>query len=181
MGTGMIDRVDWLVLMYQLPTQPSRLRATVWRRLKSLGALYLHNSVAALPASYAAERALRTLHREIREMGGTASLMRSNFLCGNATTKRAFNTARDGEYQEIIDSAGDLRNLIAEKQGAAAATYADLETCEERLGKLQKSFDGCTARDVLHAGLRQSAESELERCAKDLQQYASRVFSEESE
>ncbi len=29
--------------------EPTRLRSTVWRRLKALGAVYLQNSVAALP------------------------------------------------------------------------------------------------------------------------------------
>ena len=49
----------WLVLIYRVPPVPTRLRSTVWRRIKSLGAIYLQNSAAALPASVATERALR--------------------------------------------------------------------------------------------------------------------------
>jgi hypothetical protein len=45
------DPAGWLVLVYRIPSDPTRLRATVWRRLKSLGAVYLQNSAAALPAS----------------------------------------------------------------------------------------------------------------------------------
>ncbi len=37
--------------VYRVPSEPTRLRAAVWRRLKSLGAIYLQNSAAALPAS----------------------------------------------------------------------------------------------------------------------------------
>ncbi|GAY10922.1 Chromate resistance protein ChrB [Pseudonocardia sp. N23] len=48
----------WLVLIYRVPSEPTRLRATVWRRLKGLGAIYVQNSVAALPEGPAAERAL---------------------------------------------------------------------------------------------------------------------------
>jgi DNA-binding transcriptional regulator PaaX len=48
----------WLLLIYRVPPEPTRLRSTVWRRIKSLGAIYLQNSVAALPASTANERAL---------------------------------------------------------------------------------------------------------------------------
>ncbi len=55
----------WLLLVYRVPSEPSRLRATVWRRIKSLGAIYLQSSAAALPASVAAERALRKLRSEI--------------------------------------------------------------------------------------------------------------------
>jgi hypothetical protein len=72
-GSGS-DR-GWLLLVYRIPAEPTRLRATVWRRLKSLGAVYLQNSAAALPAGGNAERALRRLRREILEMNGTAVLL----------------------------------------------------------------------------------------------------------
>src|ERR1700676_946509 len=65
----------WLLLVYRVPSEPSRLRAAVWRRLKSLGAIYLQNSAAALPASVGAERALRKLRSQILDMGGTAAPM----------------------------------------------------------------------------------------------------------
>src|SRR6516164_5540576 len=58
----------WLLLIYRVPPEPTRLRSTVWRRIKSLGAIYLQNSVAALPASPTAERSLRKLRREILDM-----------------------------------------------------------------------------------------------------------------
>ena len=41
----------WLLLVYRVPPEPSRLRAAVWRRLKSLGAIYLQNSAAG-PCPY---------------------------------------------------------------------------------------------------------------------------------
>ena len=66
------DPAGWLLLVYRIPSEPTRLRATVWRRLKSLGAVYLQNSAAALPATDGAERALRRLRREILEMNGSA-------------------------------------------------------------------------------------------------------------
>jgi DNA-binding transcriptional regulator PaaX len=39
----------WFVLVYKLPSEPSRYRASVWRKLKAAGAVYLQNGVAALP------------------------------------------------------------------------------------------------------------------------------------
>ena len=69
------EDAGWLVLIYRVPSEPTRLRSTGWRRIKSLGAIYLQNSAAALPASVATERALRKLRREIIEMSGTAVLL----------------------------------------------------------------------------------------------------------
>src|ERR1700739_3604227 len=74
----------WLLLIYRVPPEPTRLRSTVWRRIKSLGAIYLQNSVSALPVSAANERALRKLRREIADMAGTAMLMSCSVLAGEA-------------------------------------------------------------------------------------------------
>src|ERR1700735_3838335 len=87
-GTG------WLLLIYRVPPEPTRLRSTVWRRIKSLGAIYLQNSVAALPASTANERALRKLRREIPDMSGTAMLLTANVLAGESDVRAAFQAAR---------------------------------------------------------------------------------------
>jgi len=62
----------WLVLIYHVPSEPTRLRSTVWRRIKSLGAIYLQNSAAALPRTGPAERSLRKLRREILDMSGSS-------------------------------------------------------------------------------------------------------------
>src|SRR5579875_3512752 len=98
----------WLLLIYRVPSEPTRLRATVWRRLKSLGAIYLQNSAAALPAAAPAERALRMLRHEIIEMAGTAVLLRCEALAGEEEVIAAFQAARDDEYEEIVDRARDF-------------------------------------------------------------------------
>src|SRR5487761_1440986 len=81
----------WLLLIYRIPSEPTRLRAGGWRRLKGLGAIYVQNSAAALPSSVAAERALRPLRAEIEEMGGTAFLFESSVVSGQAQLVEAFN------------------------------------------------------------------------------------------
>ena len=82
--TEKTEDAGWLVLIYRVPPEPTRLRSTVWRRIKSLGAIYLQNSAAALPASAGTERALRKLRREIIEMSGTAVLLSCSVLAGES-------------------------------------------------------------------------------------------------
>ena len=86
-SAGMPRGDGWLLLVYRVPSEPTRLRSTVWRRLKSLGAIYLQNSAAALPASVTAERALRKLRSEILDMSGTAVLLSE--LSAGAHRRRA--------------------------------------------------------------------------------------------
>src|SRR5260221_4300334 len=91
----------WLLLVYRVPSEPTRLRAAVWRRLKSLGAIYLQNSAAALPASIDAERALRKLRREILDMSGTAVLLSRSGLEGEQGVMASFPAGRNAQDAPI--------------------------------------------------------------------------------
>lgn len=173
------EPVRWLVLVYRVPTEPSRLRAAIWRRLKGLGAIYLQNSVAALPAGPSAERALRALRKEVQEMGGTGHLLDAGALGGGREIEAAFNAARDDEYEEILDKCVDFHAQIRKEYDAEHFTYAELEENEEDLGKLRKWYAKIVARDVLGAARKDEVAAELENCAARLEEYAARVFREE--
>jgi hypothetical protein len=175
----MTEPLDWLILIYRVPAEPSKLRSAIWRRLKGLGALYLQNSVAALPASYASERALRALRKEVLEMGGTAYLLSSKVVAGGGDVVAAFNATRDDEYEEIIDKCNDFQAQVDKEFAASHFTYAELEENEEDLVKLQKWFQKVAARDVLGAAKRDDAQARLDECAQTLETFAVRVFAEE--
>jgi DNA-binding transcriptional regulator PaaX len=171
----------WLLLVYRIPPDPSRLRATVWRRLKGLGAVYLQNSVATLPAGSNAERALRKLRHEIVEMGGTASLLSCAALVGEADIVASFQAARDDEYEEIVDKCQDFLAEIEKETAAAHFTYAELEENEEDLIKLRNWLAKITARDVLSAPGRAATLEALERCEHALEDYAAKVYAEDAD
>jgi DNA-binding transcriptional regulator PaaX len=171
----------WLLLVYKIPAEPTRLRAGVWRKIRGLGAIYLQNSVAALPASPAAERSLRVLRNEIIEMGGTAHLLESGVLSGQAEIIAAFNAARDDEYEEIVDKCVDFLAQIEKEYTAEHFTYAELEENDEDLTKLRNWFAKVQARDVLGASGSQAVREALGRCEKKLDEYAAHVYAEEDE
>jgi len=170
---------QWLVLIYRVPSEPSRLRSAVWRRLKSLGAIYLQNSAAALPASVGAERALRKLRSEILAMPGSAVLLSCQVLAGAADVHGAFQTARDDEYEEIVDRCEDFLAQVRKEHVARHFTFAELEENEVDLVKLQKWFARVRQRDVFGASGRPAAEKALAECEQSLEGYAARVYEEE--
>jgi len=176
---GTAEEVRWLVLVYKIPAEPSRLRAGVWRRIKTLGAVYLQNAVAAMPYSAGAERALRVLRNEITEMGGTAFLLGSEVLSGSADAADAFNAARDAEYEEIVDKCQDFRREIEKEERAAHFTFAELEENDEDLTKLRTWLAKVEARDVLGASGRAEAKEAVQGCEQILERYAARVYAEE--
>jgi hypothetical protein len=171
----------WLLLIYRVPPEPTRLRSTVWRRIKSLGAIYLQNSVAALPATVANERALRKLRREILDMPGTAVLLSAGVLAGEAEVRSAFQAARDDEYEEIVDKCQDFLTQVAKEYDANHFTYAELEENEVDLVKLRNWLAKVMDRDAFGAAGRAAAERAIETCEQSLEAYAARVFAEEAE
>ncbi len=171
----------WLLLVYRVPSEPSRLRSAVWRRLKSLGAIYLQNSAAALPASVGAERALRRLRSEILDMQGTAVLLSCTVLAGVQEVLSAFQAARDDEYEEIADRCADFRAQVDKEHAARHYSFAELEENEVGLGKLQKWFARVRQRDAFGAQGRLAAEQALATCKDALEGYAAKVFAEESD
>jgi hypothetical protein len=175
------DGKGWLLLIYRVPSEPTRLRAAVWRRLKSLGAIYLQNSAAALPASTDAERALRKLRREILDMSGTAVLLSCSVLEGEQGIMAAFQAARDDEYAEIVDKCEDFLGQVRKEYVADHFTYAELEENEVDLVKLRNWFGRVRERDVFGASGREAAEQGLAACEQALEDYAARVYAEEAE
>lgn len=169
------------MLVYRIPSEPTRLRAGVWRRLKGLGATYMQNSAAALPASPVAERALRTLRNEIMEMGGSAFLLSGRALAGQAELVDLFNHARDDEYGEIVDRCEDFLAQVAKEYKAKHFTFAELEENDVDLVKLRTWFDKVRARDVFGSSGLQATLDALERCEQALEEYATRVYDEEGE
>jgi hypothetical protein len=171
----------WLVLVYRIPSEPTRLRAGVWRRLKGLGAIYVQSSAAALPASPVAERALRSLRNEIGEMGGNAFLLASEALAGESDLVRLFNAARDDEYEEIIDRCQDFLRQVRKEYHEDHFTYAELEENDVDLVKLHSWYDKVRARDVLGARGATATLEALRRCEEALEDYAAHVYARESD
>lgn len=171
----------WLLLVYRVPSEPTRLRAAVWRRLKALGAVYLQNSAAALPAGEAAERALRRLRREILDMQGSAVLLSCSALLGGQDVVALFQAARDNEYEEILDKCQDFHAGLDKEYTASHFTYGELEENEVELVKLRNWFGKVEARDAYGAPAREATREALQGCAQALETYAARVYVEEGE
>jgi hypothetical protein len=171
----------WLLLVYRVPSEPSRLRAAVWRRIKSLGAIYLQSSAAALPASVAAERALRKLRSEIIDMSGSAVLLSCAVLAGEAEVRAAFQAARNDEYEEIVDKCSDFLAGLRKEYDENHFSYAELEENEVDFVKLRSWLDRVRDRDAFGASGLQAAVSSLAECEEQLEAYAARVYAEEAE
>jgi hypothetical protein len=79
----------WLLLIYNVPSNPSAHRVYAWRKLKSLGAILLHDAVWVLPANSHTREQFQWLAAEIVDRGGEALLWEAALLL-------------DGQEQNLI-------------------------------------------------------------------------------
>jgi hypothetical protein len=93
-----------LLLVYKVPSEPSARRVYVWRKLKRLGAVLLHDAVWVLPANPRTQEHLQWLAAEIQEMGGDALLWEARELMFGQEQAliRQFQEQVDAEYRLIL-------------------------------------------------------------------------------
>ena len=73
---------SWLLFLYKVPHEPSSHRVYVWRKLKRLGALLLHDSVWALPMSSRSLAQFQELAGEISKLGGDSLVWEARLAVG---------------------------------------------------------------------------------------------------
>lgn len=95
----------WLLFTYKVPNEPSASRVYVWRKLKALGAILIHDSVWVLPETPILREKLQWLATEVRDMkGGEAALWeaRQVFTGQDADLIQHFTEQVDTAYRAIL-------------------------------------------------------------------------------
>ena len=73
---------SWLLFLYKVPHEPSSHRVYVWRKLKRLGAILLHDAVWAMPMSSRNLAQFQELAAEIAKLGGDSLLWEARLAVG---------------------------------------------------------------------------------------------------
>ncbi len=168
----------WLLLSYKTPTEPTRHRMAVWRRLKALGAVYLQNGVCLLPSNPDHLRQIRMLAHEITEMKGETVLLEAAPLdpAQEDYVVARFRSDRDDAFREFIERCDGFEEEITRETAAGKLTYAELEENDEDLKKLKTWFGKITDLDFYGASLAAEARSRLEQCEARLERFSQEVF-----
>ncbi|SDH37120.1 hypothetical protein SAMN05421869_102128 [Nonomuraea jiangxiensis] len=146
------------------------LRVQVWRKLRSLGALYLQQSVCLLPEREQTLRQVRRLLDRVHQQGGTGRMLRLT-LTDPAEERQIiaeFNTARDAEYTEVLERLPTFRAELAAERQRGRATYAEVEESEADLERFRSWLAKIAARDYFAAPAAAMAQSAVEDAAADL-------------
>ncbi len=173
--------LDWLLLIYKVPTEPARKRTYVWRKLKKLGAIYLQQAAALLPDRPDIATEMDDLAQKIVEFEGEVTLLKTQSASSawEQDVIGRFNQQRDEEYAEVADTAQRVIDELDRETERGKFNFAELEENEESLESVKRWLAQVTARDFFGAPGRKAAERIMEQAEARLQEFARRVYEQE--
>jgi hypothetical protein len=161
---------EWILLIHQLPPQPTNLRVRIWRKLQKLGAVAIKNSVYVLPATEKAHEDFEWLRQEIDLAGGEASVFKAASVEG-ATDQEIIATirkARDEEFAAVAAEFDGLAGAVREQSRGKHLSAGRLSTHESEMDRLHSELERIAGNDFFAAKGRAVAFAAYERCQKEL-------------
>jgi hypothetical protein len=173
---------DWLLITVSTPRgATSTLRVYAWRKLRSLGAHYLQQSVCLLPATPKTTRATARLVTRLRAEGGHGQMLRIHLTDSKqeAAVIDAIQRERTDEYREVVQSTRQFHEELQLERRRGRTTYTELEESDADLARYQKWLAAIRGRDYFDAPGGQEAAAAVASCEDALAQFESEALSAE--
>ena len=132
----------WLALVYKIPREPAAGRVYVWRKLKRLGALLVHDAVWLLPTTPWTREQFQWLAVEIKELGGEALVWESRMVL-------------PGQDETLV------QQCVAETDAGYRAILTTLQQAEPDLNALARQYQQLQARDYFQSPLAEQVRAAL--------------------
>lgn len=158
------------------------LRVQVWRKLRSLGALYIQQSVCLLPDLPDVAREVRRLLDRIHHQGGSGRCWRIVFTEPGEQQQviAELNSARDAEYAEVAERLPTLREELNMERARGRLTYAEVEESEADLERFRSWLAKIAARDYFGAPGGAAARAAIDDAAAELAAFEQAALGAES-
>jgi hypothetical protein len=172
----------WLLFCPQLPSTPSSPRVTIWRKMRSAGAVGLDNGLWLLPYTETGERFMQEMKAYVTSQGGTSKTFLSSSLDEETENDilDTFRQDRAEEYFEIVEQCQDFLAEIDKETKRENYSFAEYEENEQDLNKLESWFEKVKQRDFMGGDRANEAITWIEKCREALQHFADEVFINEN-
>ena len=155
----------WLLLVYDVPDKPSRIKVRIWRQLKALGAVYPQMSFCILPDSGAIRSRLKDLTSNL-EAHGSPLVLRAKPV--EASHSRAllnlFKQDIEKEYRELVEECDEFLDEVKKNLATGNVTQTEVSELEEALEGLERWFTRIKARDIAKPRTRLKVRRLLAHC-----------------
>jgi hypothetical protein len=155
----MVDRLEWVLLAYRLPREPSTPRITIWRKLRRLGAAQIVDGLVALPLDARTKEQLEWIAGEVGESGGDAIIWLGRIGSARAERQLAARMAAEiaVEYQAVIAAAEAVANAAVH----STRRQASARLRRQLLRIAQRDYFPPPARGRAHRAVEALARPEL--------------------
>jgi len=144
--------IDWVLLAYRMPRDPSTARVAVWRKLRRLGVVHLVDGLVGLPADARTREQLEWVAEEVTEAGGEATVWLGR------PGSRAQERMLAERMAEVVRT--EYRAVIA------AATEAGDERRARTVGRLRRELHRIGQRDFFPPAERDVARQAVDDLAR---------------
>jgi ChrB-like protein len=134
-GGQMPGRLEWVLLAYRLPREPSTPRITVWRKLRRLGVAQVVDGLVALPANDRTREQFEWIADEILGASGEAFVWVARLASAaeERTLTGRMTVAVAEEYRRVIHNAVSTKEQpVQPARRGLARLRRDLERIESR-------------------------------------------------
>lgn len=168
----MAENTSWLLITVSTQGN-STLRVYVWRKLRRLGAHYLHRSVCLLPDRDGVHKIVERVIKRVGDEGGRARALPITISdrVEAALIVEAFNAERQDEYAEFCSRTPAFLEEIASERAKDRATYTEVEESEADLVRLRTWLGRIRERDYFDAPGYDDAARALALCEEDFESF----------
>jgi hypothetical protein len=173
------EEVSWLVMLVQVPSEPSRHRVAVWRELRRSGAVPVGQGTWTAPDVPVCRESAAKARNLARAGNGELILLTTRAGDDDAPKLRAqFDAARADDWAEFVADCGKFRDEIAREIAKRKFTLAELEEEEQSLDRLRRWLRTIRTRDVFGSPAAAGADEELAGSAAALEEFSAHVYRE---
>jgi hypothetical protein len=161
--------MKWIVFIYKVPSKPTKYRASLWRDIKKIGALYLQDGVCIAPDTDDVHLFIGSLAEKVQQWGGQEFSFLSTTFSSDKEMEmiKQFNDTRNDEYKELVPWVDKIKEYFDEEE---AWEFSDLQArkVREEFQKLLRLFQAIEARDYFEAEMGRELRLMIDKCRKRL-------------
>ena len=171
--------VKLLVVMYDVPEKPSRLKVSAWRKLKKLGAIYPKLSICVLPDTPEVREKLEEVLGELRRVSAAFALKAEPLgERDSAAALGVLRAAKEREYREIAEECREFLEEIEANIRGGNVSQEEAEELSEAFDSLKEWYERVRRTDWVGAEAGKEVEDLLRKCEKALEEFISLVLQE---
>jgi hypothetical protein len=174
-----VARVEWVIAVVRVPTEPSRHRVAVWRELRRGGAIPLGAGTWALPGTPLTTETLDKVRDLIgRAPDGELLLLDAHGRdeLSESRLREQHTAAREAEWVEFLNDCAKFHAELEREVTKQKFTLAELEEEEQSLERLRRWHRELALRDSFGSPSAGHAGVALKESTERLEDYAEQVY-----